>query len=177
MFAGAALAWCLVDAKKVLRNDGSHVIVMQHPSWKSEILGLWQVLRSDSYIIFLFPMFFASNWFYTYHFNDVNLARFNVRTRALNDVLYWMSQIVGAYVFGYALDINIRRTLKAKAALGALFVLTMAIWGGGYAFQKTYTRASVNPKTSKFVPMDWTDSGYVGPMFLYMFYGAYDGKY
>jgi len=23
--------------------------------------------------------------------------------------------------------------------------------------------------------MDWTSNGYVGPMFLYMFYGFYDG--
>ena len=175
MFAGAALAWCLVDAKKVQRKDGSRVIVMQHPSWKSEVVGLWQVLRSDTYIILLFPMFFASNWFYTYQFQDVNLAKFNVRTRALNEVLYWMSQIFGAYIFGYALDIKARRTLRAKALLVVLFVVTMAVWGGGYAFQKNYTRADVKAKTFK--PMDWSDSGYVGPMFLYMFYGAYDGMF
>jgi hypothetical protein len=49
------------------------------------------------------------------------------------------------------------------------------IWGGGYDFQKGYTRDSVS-KASGFVPMDWTSNGYVGPMFLYMFYGFYDGK-
>ena len=174
MFAGAALAWCLVDAQKVVRKDGSHVIVMQHPSWKSELLGLWQVLQSDTHIILLFPMFFASNWFYTYQFQDVNLAKFNVRTRALNSVLYWMSQIFGAYGFGYALDVKVRRTLKAKAALVALMVLTMAIWGGGYAFQKQYVRSDI--KASTFKPLDWTDRAYIGPMFLYMFYGAFDGE-
>ena len=173
-FLGALLAWTLVDARNVVRSDGSHVILMKHPSWRSEFLGLVEVLRSDSWIIFLFPMFFASNWFYTYQFNGVNGAKFNIRTRALNNVLYWLSQIIGAYIFGYGLDLKIRRTTKARIAWVVLFVLTMAIWGGGHAFQKTYTRAETSPET--YVKDDWTTSGYVGPMFLYMFYGFYDGK-
>jgi hypothetical protein len=88
MFLGAVLAWCLVDARHIVRPDGSRVILMKHPTWQSEIFGLWELLRSDSYVVLLFPMFFASNWFYTYQFNDVNLARFNIRTRALNNTLY-----------------------------------------------------------------------------------------
>ncbi|KAH7401774.1 hypothetical protein DE146DRAFT_651556 [Phaeosphaeria sp. MPI-PUGE-AT-0046c] len=44
-------------------------------TWKTEIFGLWETLWSDSCIIFLFPMFFASNWFYTYQFNDVPVQR------------------------------------------------------------------------------------------------------
>ena len=59
-FLGALLAWCLVDAKHVLRTDGSRVILMKHPTWQTEILGLWEVLRSDSYIVLLFPLFCKS---------------------------------------------------------------------------------------------------------------------
>ena len=126
MFLGAVLAWFLVDASRIVRADGSRVILMKHPTWQSEVFGLWEVLLSDSYIVLLFPMFFASNWFYTYQFNDVNLARFNIRTRALNNTLYWLSQILGAYIFGYALDISsVRRSVRAKAALVALFTITM----------------------------------------------------
>lgn len=148
---------------------------MKHPSWKSEILGLFEVLKSDSWIVFLFPMFFSSNWFYAYHFNDVNGAKFNIRTRSLNSVLYYISQIIGAYVFGYALDLqSVRRSVKAKAVWIVLFVLTMVIWGGGYAWQRSYTRAQTSQET--YIKDDWTTSGYVGPMFLYMFYGFYDGK-
>ena len=55
-FAGAVLAWFLTDARNVQRSDGSHVILMKHPTWQSEVFGLWEVLRSDSYIILLFPM-------------------------------------------------------------------------------------------------------------------------
>ena len=73
---------------------------MKHPSWKSELIGLWETFMTDPYILALFPMFFASNWFYNYHFTEINAAYFNVRTRALNGVVYYMMQIVGAYVFG-----------------------------------------------------------------------------
>lgn len=174
-FIGLSLAWCLVDAHHVRRADGSHVVLMKHPTWQSEFLGLWEVLRTDTYILLLFPMFFASNWFYTYHFSAYNLPMFNVRTRALNNTLYWSSQIISALIVGFALDIKaVRRTTKAKGALATLFVLTMVIWGGGYAWQKQYTRAETSPKD--YVKMDWTSSGYVGPMFLYMFYGFFDGS-
>lgn len=173
---GAGLAWTLVDAKHVVRRDGSRVILMQHPTWKTEFIGLWETLLSDPYVVLLFPMFFSSNWFYTYQFNDFNAAKFNTRTRALNNVLYWSSQIFGALIFGFALDFpSVKRTTRAKAAWVALFVLTFAIWGGGYAFQKGYTRADTASKTH--ATFDWTTPGYVGPMFLYIFYGFYDAAW
>ena len=147
---------------------------MKNPTWQSELLGLLEVLKSDVWIVFLFPMFFASNWFYTYQFNDFNSAKFDIRTRSLNSTLYWTSQIIGACVFGYALDTSsVRRSIRARAALTVLFVITMAIWGGGYAWQKQYDRAETSPKNAP--KDDWTTSGYAGPMFLYMFYGFYDG--
>lgn len=174
-FLGACLAWFLVDAKKIVRPDGSKVIIMKNPTWKSELLGLWEVLKTDIHILLLFPMFFASNWFYTYQFNDVNSAYFNTRTRALNGVLYWTAQIFGAAIFGYCLDINVRRSIRARYAWGALFTLTMVIWGGGFDFQKGYTREDATAEG--FTGKDWSDSGYVGPMFLYIFYGFYDAAW
>lgn len=184
-FLGAVLAWTLVSTKKVLRKDGSKVILMKNPTWQSELMGLAETFKTDPYILLLFPMFFASNWFYTYQFNDINGAYFNTRTKALNNVIYYLMQIVGAFSFGYALDRQaVRRTTRAKAAWVALFIFTMVIWGGGYAFEKTYTRAEVNAGVATkddlsddFPVMDWSDSGYAGPMFLYMFYGFYDAAW
>lgn len=173
---GAALAFTLVDARSVVRSDGSKVIVMKNPTWKTELYGLYETIQSDPYIILLFPMFFASNWFYTYHFNGINGARFNTRTKALNNVLYYSMQIVGAFIFGYALDQHrFRRTVRAKAVWVVLFVLTFAIWGGGYQFQRGYTRESL--KEDPTLILDWTDSGYGGPLVLYMIYGAYDAAW
>ncbi|KAK5077309.1 hypothetical protein LTR64_005208 [Lithohypha guttulata] len=171
-FIGACLSWTLVDAKHIIRSDGSRIILMKHPTWRSEIVGLWETLRTDVYVILLFPMFFASNWFYTYQFNGVNLPRFNVRTRALNSALYWLGQMFGALIFGFALDFpNVRRTNRAKIAWLVMFILTFAVWGGGYVFQMQYTRDHAPRK------YDWTDNGFIGPMFLYITYGFYDAAW
>jgi hypothetical protein len=177
-FLGACLSWTLVDAKDVVRRDGSRIIMMKHPTWKTEIFGLWETLRSDAYIILLLPMFFSSNWFYTYQFQDVNLARFNVRTRALNNTLYWIAQMLGALAFGFALDFpNVRRTTRAKIAWAAMMLLTFAVWGGGYAFQKKYTRQDVEEQSATGTKYDWTSKGFIGPMFLYLLYGFYDAAW
>ena len=88
MFVGAVVACGLADAGKVRRADGSHVIIMKNPTWKSEIFGMWEVFQSDPYIVLLFPMFIASNYFYTYQFNDVNAVKFNTRTRGKSCCVY-----------------------------------------------------------------------------------------
>jgi Major Facilitator Superfamily len=179
MASGFVLAGFLCNPLFVQRKDGSHVIMMKNPTWKSEFIGMFETFRTDWYIVFLFPFFLSSNWFYTYHFQDINAARFNIRTRALNSVLYWTSQIIGAAIFGFALDSKrFRRSTRAKICIAVLFLITMVIWGGGYDFQKTYTRADVVAnKDNEDWHLDWTDSGYIGPMFLYMFYGMFDAAW
>lgn len=173
MFTGFILALLLVDSDKVICKDGSRVIVMKHPTWHSEFKSLWETLSQFPWIVLLFPMFLSSNWFYTYQQNSVNPARFDTRTRALNGLLYWLMQLVAALFFGYGLDfLGVRRAVKARVAWWVLFVLTMAIWEGGYAWQKRYTREDIAEGSLEV--KDWDSSGYVGPMFLYMFYGFYD---
>ncbi|PQE29176.1 DUF895 domain membrane protein [Rutstroemia sp. NJR-2017a BBW] len=179
MFLGALVAMCLCNATDIVRPDGTKVVLMKHPSWKSEFIGLWETLRYEPFIVLLFPMFWSSNWFYPYQQNAINGAVFNVRTRSLNNVLYWGAQIIGAVIFGWGLDAgNFRRSVRAKGALAILFVLTMATWGGGYAYEKLYTRYSVS-KEANYVPVDFKDGGkkFVGPMFLYIFYGFYDSAW
>ena len=56
----------MADPTKMYRSDGSKVVPLRHPSWVTEFKGLYIALRNDPAIIMLFPMFFASNWFYTW---------------------------------------------------------------------------------------------------------------
>lgn len=169
MFLGAVLALFLCDAQKIVRSDGSRVILRKNPTWQSEFVGLWDTLRFEPFVILLFPMFWVSNWFYTYQGNSVNGGHFDTRTKALNDFMYWFAQIVAATCIGPILDLKyFRRTVRARGAFATLLILTLAIYGGGYAFQKGYTRAT--PEKAN----DWTSPGYVGPMFLYFFYGFFD---
>jgi MFS family permease len=179
MFCGSLLALLLVNAKDVIRPDGTKVVLMKNPTVKSEIMGLWETLTYEPMVVLLFPMFWSSNWFITYQANGVNNAYFSTRTKALNNLLYYLAQIIGALVFGNIMDITkFRRSVRAKASLVFLFCLTMIIWGGGYAFAKKFTRDDVNKKLHPdYVFMDWTTPGYVGPMFLYFFYGLFDATW
>ena len=56
----------MANPQKMIRADGTRVTISRNPSWKTELIGLWIALRDDPAIVFLFPMFFASNWFYTW---------------------------------------------------------------------------------------------------------------
>ncbi|KAI5459210.1 major facilitator superfamily domain-containing protein [Mariannaea sp. PMI_226] len=170
---GCCMAILLCKTDRVVRPDGSKIDHARQMSWKTELLGVWKVLRSQPTFLLLFPLFFSSNWFYTYQFNDVNLARFNIRTRSLNNLMYWLFQIIGAFTFGSLLDMTrFSRRTRAVGGLFLLFSITMIIWGCGYIFQKGYTRATV--KSGETPVMDWTDSGFPGPFVLYCFYGMFD---
>jgi MFS family permease len=182
MFLGAILALLLCNADKVVREDGSRIILMKSPSWKSEFIGLWETMSKDPWIILLFPMFFASNIPYTYQQNGLNGAHFNARGRSLNNLLYWLAQIFGAIIFGYALDYpKLSRSMRAKISLAVLLSLTMIIWGGGYAWQsKQVDRLTTEDTTWQLTNLyDWTSGGdlFIGPMFLYMFYGFFDAAF
>jgi hypothetical protein len=170
MFIGAFLALCLCNATDIIRPDGSHVIVMKPSSWHSELIGLCKIIRLEPFVLPLFPMFFSSKWFYVYQQNSVNGAHFDTRTKALNSLLYYLAQIIAGTIWGYLLDIqSVRRSIRARITWTILCILTFAIRGGGYAYEKTYTHSTVD--SPDFVTTDWTTPGYIGPMFLYIFYG------
>jgi hypothetical protein len=84
---------------------------------KSELRGLLETLRKDSYILWLFPYFWASNWLYTYEQNAYNLYVFNTRTRSFTGLWYWTSQIFGSLAFGAFLD-NKRMPRGKRAIFG-----------------------------------------------------------
>ncbi|KAJ6516215.1 MFS general substrate transporter [Mycena sanguinolenta] len=174
---GAIIPLFMIDPKKMIRTDGTRVVIPHAPSWKTEILSLWVALRTDPMIILLFPMFFASNWFYTWQFNEYNGALFNIRTRSLDSMLYWSAQIVGSLIMAFVLDMkNVSRRNRAFTGWALVFVMVFVVHGWGYAYQKQYTRASIAAvaATDK---MDLTDKAYVGRVFLYIFFGLLDAMW
>lgn len=121
----------------------------------------------------MLPLFFCANVFYSYQQNDVNGMTFNIRTRSLNGALYWMAQMIGGLVIGVLLDLPfLARPVRAKLGWIVLFVTGMTIWGGGYAFQKWENRRLAAGLKQD---IDYTQGAIAtGPIFLYIFYGAYD---
>jgi MFS family permease len=131
-----------------------------------KVLFKWRVLC-------MIPLFFSANVFYSYQQNVVNGFTFNIRTRSLNGALYWIAQMLGGLLIGVLLDLPfLSRPNRAKLGWVVLFVCGMSIWGGGYAFQRWQDRRIAAGLKQD---VDYTQASIAtGPMFLYIFYGAYD---
>ncbi|KAJ7283480.1 MFS general substrate transporter [Mycena rebaudengoi] len=174
---GAMIPFFMVDPRRMIRSDGTKLTMVRNPSWKVEIRGLFIALKTDPMILLLFPMFMASNWFYTWQFNEYNGVLFNIRTRSLNSMLYWMSQIAGSLIMAVILDAkNLRRRVRAFSGWGVVFCMVFIVHGWAYHYQKDYTRASlalIAPEDR----IDFSDKEYVGKVFLYIFFGILDAMW
>jgi len=166
-----------VDPKKMIRTDGTRVTIARNPSWKTELWGLYVALKTDPMILLLFPMFFASNWFYTWQFNEFNGALFNIRTRSLNSMLYWSSQIVGSLIMAVVLDKkDVSRRTRAFIGWAMVFIMVFVVHIWGYEYQKNYTRESIaliDPVNK----IDFSEKRYIGRVFLYIFFGLLDAMW
>ena len=81
--------------------------------------------------------------------------------------------MLGGLVIGFMLDMpGLNRRMRARVAWLFLFVTGMVICDGGYQFQRWYDHRMAQGLKHD---IDYTDSHIsVGPIFLYIFYGAFD---
>ncbi|KAM5530428.1 hypothetical protein V8D89_015903 [Ganoderma adspersum] len=169
---GVLIPLLMANPAKMIRSDGTRVISPRHPSWKSELYGLYLTLRTDPWIVLLFPMFFASNWFYTWQFNDYNGALFTIRARALNNLIYWLSQIVGSVSIGFLLDQRgLSRRFRAFSGWVVLIIMVFVVHTWAYFYQKGYTRESIGDK------IDIHERGYPAHLCLYIACGLLDSMW
>ncbi|KAI7894819.1 major facilitator superfamily domain-containing protein [Mucor mucedo] len=169
MLVGVVSSLIIATPSNVVRPDGTHVAVTKASDWKTELKGVLLVWK-EWRMIYLIPAFLASNWFYSYQFR-VNAVYFDPSARALNDTMYWGLQIVGSLLIGLLLDYQgMSRRGRGLVSLGVLFLIVMAVWAGGFAFQLTFNNDYHNP-------IGWKDDSFGGPFVLYMFYGFTDSLY
>ncbi|KAF9069244.1 MFS general substrate transporter [Rhodocollybia butyracea] len=161
---GIVIPSIMADPKRIIRSDGTKITVPLNPSWKAQLYGLWLVLKTDPMIMLLFPMFFASNWFYTWQFNDFNGALFTIRGRSLNSLLYWTSQMFGSIGMSFILDSKFSRRTRAFGGWGVLMAMTFITHIWAYFYQIQYTRPGPQD-------IDIHDKRYVGRVFLYILFG------
>ncbi|KAG0255995.1 hypothetical protein DFQ27_005967 [Actinomortierella ambigua] len=172
MMCGSLIALSLVSPHNVTHDDGEHIKIQPYPSWKTELTSVLKLFL-DWRMLVLTPMFLSSNWFYSYQHSTVNGGYFNKRTAALNGALYWGSQIVGSWSFAHILDLqDFNRRKRALLGLAIISVAFSATWVGGIFFQKQFTEPLAEKK-------DFQKMGasYIGPLILYMLYGANDAAW
>ncbi|KAF9971148.1 hypothetical protein BGZ73_005943 [Actinomortierella ambigua] len=189
MAAGAFLSILILPASKVVRNDGSTVTAIKYSSPILELKAIFALFK-DWRMLCLIPMFFSSNWVYTYQFNAVNAPNFNIRTRSFNSAFYWGAQIVASIGFGAFMDKSSKlRTTRARWSLVLMTLVLIATWAGGIAFQSGIGPRNpiIDPETGKYIknPKDFhvdidlvkDTSRWIGPFILYFMYGVVDAMY
>ncbi|KAI9235332.1 MAG: major facilitator superfamily domain-containing protein [Podila humilis] len=172
MAIGTLIALSLAPPSSVTHSNGDRIQIQKFPTWTGELIAVMKLFL-DWRMIVLIPMFLSSNWFYSYQFSTVNGYFFSTRTQSLNNIFYWFSQIGGSWTFARILDYQgVNR--KTRSLWGLMIITTcfVATWIGGIFFQKGYK--ITDPKGNH----DYTEgASYVGPLFLYIFYGLNDAAW
>ncbi|RUS27925.1 major facilitator superfamily domain-containing protein [Jimgerdemannia flammicorona] len=182
MSLGGLLAIALLPPRKVHHDDGTPVSIHRFSNWQREAIEAFK-LFGDWRMLCLIPLFGGSNWFYTYQFNCYNGGGyFNIRARALNNVLYWLFQIIGAGIFGNFLDWKAAGSRPKRAWLGLIttVVSVMAVWGAALSVQLKYDRARgtfLKQSGNSALQQDVTGGAYAGELIIYALFGAVDAIY
>lgn len=143
--AGAFCTLLLRNPKRMIRSDGSRVVLTRHLPWYKEMTGLARVLHRDPWILLLVPLSLASNYCYAWQQTVYNGYFFSLRSRGINSLLYWLAQMVGALIMGFLVDTpHISRRLRAWCGWALATTVCWASWGGAYEIilqmQKYYAR-------------------------------------
>ncbi|KAG0366313.1 major facilitator superfamily domain-containing protein [Gamsiella multidivaricata] len=186
MTIGALISVFLLPTSKVIRRDGSHVVKIKYSSPISELKSVFALFK-DWRMLALIPMFFTSNWFYTYQFTAVNGSNFTTRSRNMNSMSYWAAQIIASILYGKFLDrAQWTRPTRARYGLILLTIVLLATWIGGIIFQTTFGPRNPiqedgvwvkNPADFHMIDLVHNTGEYIGPYFLYFFYGVTDAMY
>ncbi|KAL7147245.1 hypothetical protein ABFS83_06G095600 [Erythranthe nasuta] len=173
MSIGTLLSLSILHPSRVVRSDGSRCTNIKYSSVSVEAAEILKLFL-DWRMLLLVPASWASNFFYSYQFNNVNAVLFNVRTRGLNNIFYWAAQMLGSIFIGYIMDFSFK-SRKSRGLLGLVIVAVFgtAIWGGGLAKQLDYHRLNLPAKK-----LDFKDGAdFAGPFVLYFSYGLLDAMF
>lgn len=174
MAAGTLLSLTILPPSQVVRDDGTRCTAMKYSKVSIEVVEILKLFLNWKMLLII-PAAWASNFFYSYQFNNVNGLLFNLRTRGFNNVFYWGAQMVGSVAIGYVLDFSFRsRRKRGFVGICLVALLGTAIWAGGLANQLTYSFDDLPANR-----LDFKDSGtdFAGPFVLYFSYGLLDAMF
>ncbi|MED6127574.1 hypothetical protein PIB30_089297 [Stylosanthes scabra] len=172
MSLGALLSLAILPASKVVRNDGTKCSSIMYSNVSTECFEILKLFLNWKMLLIV-PAAWSSNFFYTYQFNNVNGALFNLRTRGLNNVFYWGAQMLGSVGIGYIMDLSFKsRRKRGIVGISLVALLGSAIWVGGLINQIK----SSSDNNSLPEKLDFKDSGsrFAGPFVLYFCFGLLD---
>ncbi|KAJ1921331.1 hypothetical protein H4219_000647 [Mycoemilia scoparia] len=171
---GAVSALTLVSPKHIMRDDGALVTTSDDTSSITEATETAR-LFSNRWLLLLTPMFFTSNFFYTYQFSPFNNTLFTMHTRGFNNIFYWGAQSLMAIVASFFLDqkgwSRRRRALIATITIAVAF---NAVWIGALMSEMFDRDPDYKPESGGYYDIRASNGAMVGTIFLYIFFGFCD---
>jgi hypothetical protein len=165
---GTIISLFLCEPKALKRSDGSPVSLPQIPTWKSEMLDLFETPKQDVYIVLFFPMFFCLEFL-------LPLSVQHVQSRSVQypHTLLEQHNVLACRNRGLV-PCRICSELDPHTALSAgvhccwdAVCLGVVVWTGAYVWQRKESSMIESGVTKK----DFTDSDYAGPLLLYLSFG------
>lgn len=150
------LALLLSPPEKVVRGDGSKVIIRAEKSFRAELRALAKAsARKD--ILLLLPVFWAA--YFNQYSGNFQTYYFGVRARALIGFVSNFGTLLSSQLISTLLDYK-GLPVKKRITIGFYYVIVLHIiaWIYGWIIQEKYTR---NPPA-----YDWEDKGFVEGFFV-----------
>jgi hypothetical protein len=174
MIMGSVVACGISNPAKVIRSDGSRVVVPRQTTFVQELKNVALAVKREPWIILFFPYSFAGLWYIPYQSNDFNGYFFDLRTRAFGSLWFDFGQFAMAVISGLLLDFKRLGGRRRRAFIGwvFLFLLINGVFIGGVLPARRSQRG--HPLSHL---LDVEDSQAAGYIALYTFYGAVDGAW
>lgn len=168
VLAMAMALMLLVRPDKVVRSDGRKIAVFKNPTFKSEMIGVWEMIKDHRFMMLL-PAIFVAEMALALQ-SSLNGYFFNLRARSLNNIAFNFIQIPASIGMTFILDnprFGLRRT-RALIGISAMSAVTLGVCSAEAAWLARH-------KIDRNVPgpsVDWTGSEFAGAFVIYVIYGS-----
>ncbi len=173
MCIATVAALFMVRPENLRRNDGTAIAIFKRPTWKEELEALWEAVRTKQIILMFLPLFVCESYLAPY--TSINGYSFTLRTRTLNNVLYWAVQIPAGWL-QYKIADSRRFGRRARAFILTTFVLVFVLSGLIGAAILT-AGPDYKDRSVEGPGIDWSDDRYASRCVLYMVWGISYGMF
>lgn len=162
----------LVSPRSVRRTDGTPVAVFHNLSMAEELRGVARVLR-DYRVLAMLPVIFSCELALGI-LPSVNGRYFNLRTRAMNNVVFYVAQLPASVACALLTDkLPFGRRVRGYISVGVLGVFVFAAWIALLVWVSVSPSWASPPEGG----VDWTGGDFGGPFVLYLVFGIVYGSH
>ncbi|QKX56317.1 uncharacterized protein TRUGW13939_03418 [Talaromyces rugulosus] len=159
-------ATMIVSPRKIIREDGTHLAVFTATEFRTELKGCVELLKDWRIVALIVPM--IATEMSSALIPTLSAYSFNLRTRSLNNVLFWAIQIPATFLYGLVLDNSrFRRRIRGLTALSIALVMVIISWSLSIIIQVKHHLKRDLPSPA----WDWTDSAFVEFSIMVIFTG------